>query len=282
MKALKNKGFKLICILLAAAALIIVFNNNLYNNRVINDLSRNFRALINTEEKPGKPLTPVTEDEEPAGDDNKGEERIAYLTFDDGPSENTVKVLDVLKEYEVKGTFFVNGKDTPFARYVYKRIVKEGHALGNHTYSHTYRQIYKSVDSFFADMLKLEELLDEVAGVRPRIMRFPGGSTNTISRSVSGRDIMKELIQAVTEAGYMYTDWNVCAFDAYKPPPSEATIAANVLHQSKDKDVVCVLFHDSDFNHTTPGALPQIIEGLREMGFLFEVITPDTEPIWFY
>lgn len=281
MRILKHKRMMYVYMLLAAAIPIMILNNALSDNRVFNELSHYLALMFDAEESEERDEFSDPVAEENADENNGQEERIAYLTFDDGPSENTLKVLDVLREYEVKGTFFVNGKDTPFARHVYKRIVKEGHALGNHTYSHTYRQIYKSVDSFFEDMLKLEELLYEVTEVRPRIMRFPGGSTNTVSRSVSGRDIMPELMREVTDAGYIYFDWTVCAFDAYKPPPAGSTIAANVLQQSGDKDIACVLLHDSDFNHTTPEALPRIIEGLREMGFRFDVITADMEPVQF-
>jgi len=223
-------------------------------------------------------------DEEEATDENdREEERVAYLTFDDGPSEHTVKVLDILKEYDVKATFFVNGNDTAFGRNMYRRMVKEGHALGNHTYSHTYSQIYSSVDSFFEDFLKLEKLLKKTTGVRPRIMRFPGGSTNTVSRSVSGYQIMDELVAKVEKEEYIYHDWNVCAFDSDYPPPNSATIAQNVLQQAsfKEGDIV-VLLHDGMMNKTTPGALPRIIEGLRELGFQFRVLTPEVEKVQFY
>lgn len=226
-------------------------------------------------------LYPRDDNEEKFND--AADERVAYLTFDDGPSENTPVVLDILEEYEAVATFFVNGVDIPFGHKMYRRMVKEGHALGNHTYSHKYSQIYQSTESFFEDLLQLELLLKKVIGKTPRVMRFPGGSTNTVSRSVSGYNIMEELIVKVEKAGYIYHDWNVCAFDSDFPPPNEATITQNVLQQARfrEGDIV-VLLHDGMMNKTTPGALPKIIEGLREMGFHFEVITPEVERVQFY
>lgn len=221
----------------------------------------------------------------PAVNESEGEQagdKVAYLTFDDGPSENTEAVLDILKEYDIKATFFVNGREGPFAVRMYRRMVEEGHAIGNHTYSHNYRQIYRSVDSFFADLEKLENYLFEVAEVRPKIIRFPGGSTNTVSRSVAGKDIMHDLMQLVQDKGYIYVDWNVCAFDGYRPAPGPSTIMLNVLGQSENRRVSVILLHDSEISPTTPEALPGMIEGLHQMGFRFKVITPEAGIIKFW
>lgn len=268
MENIRNRRILKVIVILTAAGLVLYFNHILQSEN-----KESFTLPVSHDDEDG--VIDVVEEE-------KQGDRVAYLTFDDGPSEHTEKILDILKEHDVKATFFVNGNDTPFGRRMYRRIVKEGHALGNHTYSHNYRNIYKSSDSFWKDVFKLEELLEKTTGVKPRIIRFPGGSTNTVARSVSGYNLMEDLMQEVTDAGYIYMDWNVCAFDAYNPPPSPVTIAANVLNQSKSKDLACILLHDSEFNSTTPGALPRIIEGLRDMGFYFDIVTYDTGSIKFY
>jgi peptidoglycan/xylan/chitin deacetylase (PgdA/CDA1 family) len=132
-----------------------------------------------------------------------------YLTFDDGPSELTPVVLDILYEYKIKGTFFVNGRKTNIGWDLYKRIVDEGHSIGNHTYSHDYSKIYTSEDSFVLDFKQLEDLLYEKVGVRPKIMRFPGGSNNTISKKCGSENLMKKLSESMKNMGYQYFDWNV-------------------------------------------------------------------------
>lgn len=114
-------------------------------------------------------------------------ERKVYLTFDDGPSGNTGEILDILAEYDVKATFFVVGKEEEKYQPLYKRIVEEGHTLAMHSYSHKYDEIYQSKESFAADLSKLQEFLYDTTGVWCRYCRFPGGSSNTVSRVIPGQ-----------------------------------------------------------------------------------------------
>lgn len=200
--------------------------------------------------------------------------RRVYLTFDDGPSSNTDKILDILNEYGVKATFFVCGKE----RYTeeYQRIVKEGHTLGMHSYSHKFREIYQSPETFKADMEMLHDFLYEVTGVDSRIIRFPGGSSNTICDTA----VMQELIDNLSQEGLTYFDWNVSSGDAASNYISAQQIASNVLDNVERFGSVVVLMHDSAVKDTTVEALPIIIEKILESeNTVLLPITEDTTPI---
>jgi peptidoglycan-N-acetylglucosamine deacetylase len=207
--------------------------------------------------------------------------KIAYLTFDDGPSQNTVEILKILKAYNVKATFFVNGNSSNFGKGIYKQMIHEGHAIGNHTYSHDYSKAYTSLNSFLADFYKLENLLYEVTGIKPKIMRYPGGSNNTVSNRYGGRTVVKQIINEMNGRGYVYFDWNVDSTDASVYRQSKSKIISAVLNGSKGKSKVIVLMHDSAPKTTTVQALPAIIEGLIMQGFRFEVITKNSYTVQF-
>lgn len=199
--------------------------------------------------------------------------RKVYLTFDDGPSENTNKILDILDEYGVKATFFVVGKEGYTEEY--QRIVKEGHSLGMHSFSHKYREIYQSVDAYGEDMNKLHDFLYEVTGEECKIARFPGGSSNTISKVD-----MQELIAYLTEQGITYYDWNVSSGDASSSFVSASQIENNVLNNVWKYDSVMILMHDSSAKDTTVEALPNIIEKILESeNTVLLPISEDTIPI---
>jgi peptidoglycan-N-acetylglucosamine deacetylase len=203
--------------------------------------------------------------------------KIAYLTFDDGPSKNTVKILDILKDYNIKATFFVNGRSGEEYEEIYRRIVREGHKLGNHTYSHDYKKIYSSVDSFIADYKKLNNHLYKITGVVPDIMRFPGGSNNQVSWKYSGKGFMKnQLIPAIKSKGYVYFDWNVSCGDADGGHPSKETLVKNVKDTLRNQNNAVILFHDSSGASNTPSALPEIIDYLKEKGYSFDTLTRDS------
>lgn len=196
--------------------------------------------------------------------------KIAYLTFDDGPSRVTGRVLNILKEYKVKATFFVIGNATLEGRSLYKRIVAEGHAIGNHSYSHNYKQIYQSVDTFERDINKLNKLLEQTISFRPDIIRFPGGSNNTVSYRAGGRHIMYKIASEVTHQGYQYFDWNVDSSDASAAVRSKSQIVSSIKREVAGQDRIIVLMHDAPGRSTTADALPEIIEYLRDQGYRFE------------
>lgn len=208
-----------------------------------------------------------------------GEEKYAYLTFDDGPSENTIKILDFLKANHIQATFFVLGKENQDA--VYKRIVEEGHTLAVHSNTHDYSTIYLSVANFMDDITTLAHQLESITGVKPSIMRFPGGSNNTIGARYGGKNIMDQIIPAVTEAGYTYFDWNVDSSDATKNKQDKEIIVSSVLEGAKGKDEAVILMHDAAPKTTTMEALPEIVEGLRKQGFAFKAITSETPQVKF-
>ena len=178
-----------------------------------------------------------------------------YLTFDDGPSANTDKILDILSEYDVKATFFVVGKENYVAQY--KRIVDEGHTLAMHSYSHVYNEIYSSPEAYKQDLNKLRTYLYELTGVECDIVRFPGGSSNTISKVD-----MHSLIEYLDSEDMVYFDWNVSSGDASRTHKSAEQIASNVLNNIDKYNNAVVLMHDAAEKTSTVEALPIIIECL--------------------
>ena len=180
-----------------------------------------------------------------------------YLTFDDGPSANTDRILDILKEYDVKATFFVVGKENYTQQY--KRIVDEGHTLAMHSYSHVYNDIYSSLDAYKQDLNQLRTFLYELTGVQCDIVRFPGGSSNTISKVD-----MHTLIEYLDSEDMVYFDWNVSSGDASGTHRSVDQIASNVLDNIDRYNNAVVLMHDAADKTSTVEALPIIIETILE------------------
>ncbi len=195
-----------------------------------------------------------------------------YLTFDDGPSNNTLKILEILKQYDAKATFFVIG--TAKLEYL-PQIVSEGHAIGLHSNTHKYSEIYKSTDAFFSDINTLSQKIESIIGIKTKLMRFPGGSNNTVSRKYCN-GVMTELTTQVQIQGYAYFDWNVSSGDADGHNVPASRIAQNVLRQAKNKNSICVLMHDTAAKGTTVDALPTILDGLKNQGYKFEVLTEQT------
>ena len=196
---------------------------------------------------------------EPSNQEREAKKRI-YLTFDDGPSVYTGDILDVLKEYNVKATFFVNGKEGEWADEALKRIVDEGHTLGMHSYSHEYEQIYASVEDFAADYEMLHEHILYVTGYDSKVYRFPGGSSNRISKI----DI-REFGKYLADRGTSYYDWNISSKDASKVTLSVNAIVKNCTTDLDKYDDCMILCHDAKSKATTVEALPILIERIMEM-----------------
>ncbi|MGL4362429.1 MAG: polysaccharide deacetylase family protein [Cellulosilyticaceae bacterium] len=207
------------------------------------------------------------------------DKKYAYLTFDDGPSQNTIKILDFLKVNNIQATFFVLGK-TGYDD-VYKRIVEEGHTLALHSDTHDYSSIYRTVDTFMGDIQSLSNQMKDLTGVESKVLRFPGGSNNTVSRKYGGANIMDNIINSVVEAGYAYFDWNVDSQDASKGVQEKQVIIDSVLNQSKYNPNPVILMHDAAAKTTTVEALPDIVEGLKAQGFVFRPLTTESEPVRF-
>lgn len=165
--------------------------------------------------------------------------KIIYLTFDDGPGPYTSQLLDTLAKYNVKATFFtVNTKYTSLIA----QEAAAGHSVGIHSATHDYATIYASEDAYFADLHQMESIITSQTGVRPTLIRFPGGSSNKVSAKYC-QGIMSALTQAVTDQGYQYFDWNVSSGDAGGTTDTE-TIFENVINGVQQHDVSVVLQHD--------------------------------------
>lgn len=197
-----------------------------------------------------------------------------YLTFDDGPSQTiTAKVLDILKEEGVLATFFVINRSDSL-NYLIKREYNEGHTVALHAYNHNYASIYTSMNSYFADLEKIQNKIKGITGEKSMIIRFPGGSSNTISRNYK-KGIMSELTTEVVARGYHYFDWNVSSGDAGGVSSSEQ-VYQNVTSRLSPNRANVVLMHDFENNYYTLNALRNIIRFAKDNGYRFERITMDT------
>ena len=203
-----------------------------------------------------------------------GDTLKVYLTFDDGPSDNSDKILDILDDYNIKATFFVVGKEDEESKRIYKRIVDEGHTLAMHSYSHKYSYIYASLDNFKTDLDRIQNLLYDVTGVDCNLYRFPGGSSNQVSNVD-----MAEYIKYVNSEGIRYLDWNVASGDATSAPITADELVENVMSDVVKYKTSVVLMHDADSKDATVEALPTLIEKLQAEGALILPVSDDTEMI---
>jgi len=202
---------------------------------------------------------------------------MIYLTFDDGPSASiTPKVLDILKETGVKATFFVTCKSDSL-NYLIKRAYDEGHTIALHTCSHNYSQIYSSDDAYFNDLYSISNKVRNITGVESKIIRFPGGSSNTVSRQYNN-GIMSRLVSSVTEKGFTYFDWNVASGDAGGASSSSA-VYNNVIKGISPNKTNIVLMHDFENNYKTLNALKDIIVTCQNAGYAFSAIDNNTPQI---
>lgn len=199
---------------------------------------------------------------------------IIYLTFDDGPNMGTTNViLDILKEEGVKATFFVTNKGDDS---LIKREYDEGHTVALHTASHDYSILYASDDAYFNDLYSVQDRVKRITGYESKIIRFPGGSSNTVSRRYSP-GIMSRLTKETLNRGFKYYDWNLSSGDAAGGSPSPSDIYNNVVSNLRHDRVNMVLMHD--IKTYTRDALRDIIRYGKNNGYRFEKITYDTEMI---
>ena len=200
--------------------------------------------------------------------------KIAYLTFDDGPSDNTDRILDILKEKGVKATFFVVGKPGEKAKKRYQRIVEEGHTLGLHSYTHKYDEIYADLENFKEDVRMLRDYLYDVTGEKPWAYRFPGGSSNRVAKV----EIWK-CIEFLKEEGIVHFDWNASSEDAVAAGVSCSTLNSNVLKDALKFQYPMILMHDLHNCNGTADGLGSLIDSLLEEGYEISAITKDTKPV---
>lgn len=167
--------------------------------------------------------------------------KTVYLTFDDGPGEYTQQLLDTLAKYNVKATFFVTDGNSDY-RYLLAKEAAAGHTVAIHSETHDYKYIYSSCDAYFEDLNRMSDIITEQTGKRPKLLRFPGGSSNTISKQYCFR-IMSVLTKAVSDQGYKYFDWNVSSGDA-GGTTSTSEVYNNVISGIQSHDISVVLQHD--------------------------------------
>ena len=199
------------------------------------------------------------------------------LTFDDGPSATTTAVLDVLKKYNVKATFFILNYSEGYIP-VLKRMVSEGHTLAIQSSSHDYSAIYPSADAYLQGVYAMHDKILRDTGYSATIIRFPGGSSNTVSRKYCS-GVMTQLAKRAPAEGYPYYDWNVDSGDADGNCMSKDYIAKNVKNGLRSGRVNVVLMHDAGPKTTTPQALPEIIVDAQARGFTFVPLSSAVPPV---
>lgn len=208
-----------------------------------------------------------------AGEPIKKIEKVIYLTFDDGPSDTvTSRILKTLKKYDVPATFFIldYGQNEEKIKML-KRAINQGCTIGLHGYSHDYGKIYSSTTAFMDNITSLDAKIQKDLGYTPFVIRFPGGSSNTVSRNYE-KGIMSQLVKAVQLEGYMHSDWNVDSNDASANSVSAERIVSSVKKECSEDTYNVILMHDSASKETTADALPEIIEWALEEGYTFKAM----------
>ncbi len=193
--------------------------------------------------------------------------KVVYLTIDDGPSQNTQAVLDILDQYGCKATFFVIGQD-PASFPLIGEAYRRGHTIGLHSYTHDYATVYSSTGAFYDDLAAIGQVVADQIGYVPCFIRFPGGSSNGISADYC-QGIMTELVGSVQANGYQYYDWNVSTGDGAEHTADEIVGYATAPN---DYNTIVMLCHDSGSKQTTVEALPRIIEHYQALGYTFEAL----------
>lgn len=210
---------------------------------------------------------------------NTNIEKIVYLTFDDGPSKNTKKILEILDKYNIKATFFVVGPKSNFKSELLKEIVNSGHTIAIHSYEHNYDYIYSSKENYLKDFYSCLNWIKQTTGITPKLYRFPGGSSNTIGT----KSLIKSIILDLNEKGFTHADWNVDTLDSYvKNEPSK--VISNALTSLKKNEnnnhyYQTILMHDDIYKPATIDALPSLIEKLIQKGYTFKVLDENSHII---
>ncbi len=203
-------------------------------------------------------------------------EKTIYLTFDDGPSYLTDTILDILKKENVPATFFVIGTQIDKYANTIKRMQKENHTIALHSNTHNYSYIYANEENYYNDLNQIRNKVFQIVGIKPRIIRFPGGSSNTVSKKYN-QGIMSRITNNLTENSFYYFDWNIDSTDA------SGNISQDVIYQNSVNKIHSgtniILMHDAATKKTTALALENIIKYAKENGYTFAKITKNTPQI---
>lgn len=197
-------------------------------------------------------------------------EHRVYLTFDDGPSPNTENILDALEKYHVKATFFVIGNETEEGADLVRMTLERGHSLGMHSYTHRYSELYASLQAFSDDFAKIRQNISDTTGVDCKLYRFPGGSSNQVSKVD-----MRILADFLDQQDTIFFDWNASAQDAVNYRLTADQLVDNLMENYDRYPDIVMLMHDSEINTNTVEAIPKLIERILERGD--SVILPITD-----
>ena len=250
-----------------------IAENSVQTNNAISNTTETNNTIQNTVETTNT-TSNTTGTQTTTTDNKKTNNGVIWLTFDDGPSANiTPKILDILKKENIKATFFVINYSQSNEHLV-KRAVAEGHTIGIHGYSHEYSKIYKSKETFMNNVYTLQDRIYKSTGVKSMYTRFPGGSSNTVSRKYC-KGIMTELTKEMLAKGFKYYDWNISSGDAGGAKDAKG-VYKNVTKNLSKKRGNMVLMHDFGGNKKGLEALPKIIKFAKEEGYTFAPIDDNT------
>lgn len=204
--------------------------------------------------------------------DSQQQEKIIYLTFDDGPSTVTNKILDILKKKNVRATFFLIGNQIKDNEDIVMRIYKEGHAIGLHTYTHKINKIYSSNNIFIKEMISTRDEINKITNTSPNIIRFPQGSRNRLT---------KKSLEILHSYDFKIYDWNMVISDGKNPKTSSDRLYREATLGKVKPNNIILLMHCDYMHKNTCKALPRIINYYKNLGYDFRVITDDTPEQYF-
>ena len=252
----------------AKASLAVSFSTPVQSPTVSSVVSASSAEPSSPSSEPPAPSEPSDSPDTPAYKTSLPKGRTVYLTFDDGPSSLTRPLLDVLDRYHVKATFFVVGVNDKNEIRDLQDIVNRGHAIGVHSWTHNYHQIYASESEYFSDFDRIHKAILDATGVNTKICRFPGGSVNDFNPKTR-----RAIIKGLKQRGYVYFDWNVSSGDAGEAGTPDAiyNMALKGVHGHR---VSVVLFHNTAAKRATLQQLPRFISTLKNEGYQFAVLDP--------
>ena len=268
------KRIKKIIVVVCIVCLILPLIMSIFLLVRMNQMEKKLNTLLSEEVSQQDSVVEAKEKPATGGAVQAGTGKKVYLTFDDGPSKETEKILDILKKRQVKATFFSIGRDDAFSKKMYQRIVKEGHTLGMHSYSHQYKEIYQSMDAFQADYERISNCLTAATGIKPLYYRFPGGSTE-----VTEKLQMTDLDAYFNAQGASYFDWNVIAANNTTDDVSVNKMVDSVMNGVALYDTSIVLMYDSVDRKMTAKSLDSILDYLLKNGYEILPIDENTIPI---
>lgn len=273
MFKLKNIISKIVVALLFICFIIVIYiaEKNYYNKKTY--LYYKSTQVESNENNPSIKVNQFSDYVVKENATAKNEKRVAYLTFDDGPSDVTPKILEVLDKYNIKATFFLIGNSiTEDKEDLVKNMINNGHLIGIHTYSHDCSEIYNSAQSYIDDVNKTYEKLYNITSIKPIIYRFPWGSANFYIK-----DKVNTISESLSEKNLTYYDWNVSAEDSVGTPTKQSIIN-NIKNDFSKYNEPVILMHDSSINDLTAETLPEIIEMIQAEGYEFDIVTNRTNP----